>query len=180
MAVTWRASRHIVELMAVADREGRAHGSFPRRMWGETFDQLSAAQREGQLDAEDLERLAVAAYMVGRDAACEEAWIAAHHAWLRRGDAEGAARCAFGHALGLFFRGELAPATGWVARGGSLLEESRRDCVEQAWLRMLTALPRLFEGDVDVGPSFVEAGEIAERLADADAAMFAKLCRGTC
>jgi DNA-binding NarL/FixJ family response regulator len=178
MAVTWRASRHIVELMAVADREGRAHGSFPRRMWGETFDQLSAAQREGQLDAEDLERLAVAAYMVGRDAACEEAWIAAHHAWLRRGDAEGAARCAFGHALGLFFRGELAPATGWVARGGSLLEESRRDCVEKAWLRMLTALPRLFAGDADVNASFVEAAEIAERLADADAAMFARLCRG--
>jgi DNA-binding NarL/FixJ family response regulator len=147
-------------------------------MWGEAFDQLSAAHREGQLDAEDLERLAVAAYMVGRDAACEEAWIAAHHAWLRRGDAEGAARCAFGHALGLFFRGDLAPAMGWVARGGRLLEESRHDCIEQAWLRMLTALPRLFGGDVDVGPSFVEAGEIAERLADADAAMFARLCRG--
>jgi tetratricopeptide (TPR) repeat protein len=178
MAVTLPASGHIVELMAVADREGRAHGSFPRRMWGETFDQLSAAQREGQLDAEDLERLAVAAYMVGRDAACEEAWIAAHHAWLRRGDAEGAARCAFGHALGLFFRGDMAPATGWVARGGSLLEESRRDCVEKAWLRMLTALPRLFAGDAYVNASFVEAAEIAERLADADAAMFARLCRG--
>ena len=87
MAVTLPAFGHIVELMAVADREGRAHGSFPRRMWGEEFDQLSAAHREGQLDAEDLERLAVAAYMVGRDAACEEAWIAAHHAWLRRRDA---------------------------------------------------------------------------------------------
>ena len=68
MAVTLLASAHIVELMAVADREGRAYGSFPRRMWGEAFDQLSAAHREGQLDAEDLERLAVAAYMVGRDA----------------------------------------------------------------------------------------------------------------
>jgi len=164
--------------MAVADREERARGSFERRLWGDAFADLSAAHREGELGAEDLERLAVAAYMVGRDDTCEEAWIAAHHTWLRRGDAEGAARCAFGQALGLFFRGELAPAMGWVARGGRLLEESRRDCVEQAWLRMLNALPRLFEGDADVHAIFVEAGKTAERIADADAAMFARLCRG--
>ncbi len=164
--------------MAVADRVERARGSFERREWGNAFIELSAAHLEGQLDGEDLERLAVAAYMVGRDDACEEAWIAAHHAWVRRSDAEGAARCAFGQALGLFFRGDLAPAMGWVARGGRLLEESRRDSVEQAWLRMLDVLPDLFEGDADVYASFVEAGEIAERVADADAAMFARLCRG--
>jgi tetratricopeptide (TPR) repeat protein len=58
------------------------------------------------------------------------------------------------------------------------LEDSRRDCVEQAWLRMLSALPRLFEGDAEVYSSFVDAGEIAERFADPDATMFARLCRG--
>jgi DNA-binding NarL/FixJ family response regulator len=169
---------HIVTAMAVADREERGRRSFARRMWDEAFNDLSAAHREGQLEGEDLERLALAAYMVGRDDACEEAWIAAHHAWVRRGEAERAAGCAFQQALGLFFRGDLAPAMGWVARGGRLLEESRRDCVEQAWLLMLTALPRLFEGDANVHPSFVEAGEIAERFANADATMFARLGRG--
>ena len=147
-------------------------------MWGDAFADLSAAHREEQLEVEDLERLAVAAYMVGKDDACEGAWVAAHHAWLRRGEAERAARCAFWQALGLGFRGDLAPAMGWVARGGRLLENSRRDCAEQAWLRMLTALPRMFEGDADVYSSFVEAGEIAERFADADASMFARLGRG--
>jgi DNA-binding NarL/FixJ family response regulator len=165
--------------MAMADREQRAHGAFERRMWGDAFAELSAANRDGQLDVEDLERLAVAAYMVGRDDDCEDAWMGAHHAWLRRGDAERAARCAFWQALGLFFRGELAPAMGWVARGGRLLEERRRDCVEQAWLRMLTALPILFEGDAEaVYPSLVEAEEIAERFADAEALTFARLGRG--
>jgi DNA-binding NarL/FixJ family response regulator len=164
--------------MAVADREERARGSFERRLWGEAFAELSAVHREGELEADDLERLAVAAYMVGRDDDCEEAWTSAHHAWSRRGEAERAARCAFWQALGLFFRGDLAPAMGWVARGGRLLEESRRDCVEQAWLRMLTALPRLFEGDADVYSSLVEAGQIAERFSDADATMFARLGRG--
>src|SRR5919197_2408755 len=171
-------ARHIVEPMAVADRAKRARGSFERRTWGDAFDQLSAADRQGQLDAEDLERLAVAAHMVGRDEACEDAWIAAHHAWFGGGEAERAARCAFWHALGLFFRGDLAPAMGWVARGGRLLEGSRRESVEQAWLRMLTALPRLFEGDADVYSSFVDAGTIAERLADPDATTFARLCCG--
>ena len=164
--------------MAVADRAKRAHGSFERRAWGDAFDHLTAAHREGQLDAEDLERLAVAAYMVGSDEACEEAWVAAHHMWLGDGEAERAAGCAFWQALGLFFRGDLAPAMGWVARGGRLLEERRRESVEQAWLRMLTALPRLFEGDADVYSSFVDAGEIAERVADPDATAFARLCRG--
>ena len=148
-------------------------------MWGDAFAELSAARREGELGVEDLERLAVAAYMVGRDGDCEDAWVSAHHAWLHRGEAERAARCAFGQALGLFFRGELAPAMGWVARGGRVLQDSRRDGVEHAWLRMLTALPLLFEGDAAAAyPRFVEAGEMADRFGDADATMFARLGRG--
>jgi DNA-binding NarL/FixJ family response regulator len=167
------------DAMAVADGEERPSGSFEGLKWGDAFAELSAAHSAGQLGVEDLERLAVAAYMVGRAGDCEHAWMRAHQAWLRRGEAERAARCAFWHALGLFFRGDLAPAMGWVARGGRLLDESDRDCVEQVWLRMLKALPLLFEGDADAAyPSFVEAGEIAERFADPDATMFARLCRG--
>jgi hypothetical protein len=83
--------------------------------------------------------------MLGRDEACEEAWLAAHRAWLRRGEVERAAGCAFSQALGLFFRGDLAPAMGWVARGGRLLEESRRDGVEEASRRH-----RLLPGDLAV------------------------------
>ena len=148
-------------------------------MWGDVFAELSAAHREGHLTVEDLERLALAAYMVGRDDVCEEAWTDAHHAWLRGGEAERAAGCAFWQALGLFFRGDLAPAMGWVGRGGRLLEHSGRDCIEQAWLRMLKALPLLFGADVEAAyPSFIEAGEIADRLGDTDAAMFARLGHG--
>jgi DNA-binding NarL/FixJ family response regulator len=165
--------------MAVVDRVERARGSFERRRWGDAFTDLSVAHREWELVAEDLELLAVAAYMVGRDRDCEEAWTAAHHAWLRRGEGERAASCAFWQALGLFFRGDLAPAMGWIARGERLLEYTRGDSVEQAWLRMLKSLPLLFEGDPDaVYPSFVEAQEIAGRLGDSDATMFARLGRG--
>jgi DNA-binding NarL/FixJ family response regulator len=164
--------------MAAADRQDRAGGAFPRLMWRDAFADLSAGHREGRLDVEDLERLAVAAYMVGRDDACEDAWIAAHHAWLRGGEAERAAGCAFQHALGLFFRGDLAPAMGWVRRGGRVLQVSRRNSVEQAWLRMLTALPRLFQGDADAQTDFVEAGKVADQFGDCDCTAFARLCCG--
>ena len=68
---------------------------------------------------------------------------------------------------------------GWVARGGRPLEDNRRDCVEQAWLLMLRALPLLFKGEAEAAyPSFGEAGELAERFGDSDAAVFARLGRG--
>jgi len=131
------------------------------------------------LEVEDLERLAVAAYMVGRDDDCAEAWMRAHKAWLRRGEGERAARCAFAQALGLFFRGALAPALGWVARGRRILDDGRYDCVEQAWLLMLTALPVMFQGDAEGAyPDFLEAGDLAERFGDSDASTFARLGRG--
>ncbi len=135
--------------------------------------------REGQLDAEELERLAVAAYMVGLENECEAAWMDAHREWLRRGEAERAAQCAFWHALGLLFRGDLAPGMGWVARGRRVLEGARDDSVAQAWLLILTALTVMFEGDAEAAyPSFLEAGQIAERFGDSDSTMFARLGRG--
>lgn len=165
--------------MTVNDRRERARDASPPRMWGEAFAELSTARREGPLAVEDLERLAVAAYMVGKDDECEAAWMDAHREWLRRGERERAARCAFWHALGLFFRGDLAPAMGWVARGRRTLGDGRDDCVEQAWLLMLTALPVIFQGDAEGAyPAFLEAGEIAERFGDSDATMFARLGRG--
>ncbi|MEX2459454.1 MAG: response regulator transcription factor [Actinomycetota bacterium] len=164
--------------MVPVDLVERARGSFAHRKWGEAFDKLSAAHRERPLDPEDLERLAIAAYMLAKDADCEAAWIAAHQAWVRRGDVERAALCAFWHALGLFFRGDLAPAMGWVARGGRVLEDGARDGTAQAWLLMLTALPQLFGGDAAAESGFVEAAAIAHRLADPDSMMFARLGRG--
>ena len=152
---------------------------WPGISWGDLFADLSAARREGEPSAEDPERLAVAAYMVGRDDACEDAWVAAHQAWLGRGEAERAARCAFWHALGLFFRGDLAPAMGWVARGGRLLTGSPHDSVAHVWLRMLQALPSLAEGDAQAASSsFREAGEIAGASPMSAATAFARIGSG--
>jgi len=168
-----------VEPMSVGNRHTRARELYERRLWSDAFAELSAAQRDTQLDVDDLERLAVAAYMAGRNDECEDAWTAAHHERLRRGEPERAARAAFWHALELFFRGDLAPAKGWVARGGRVLEGGHDECAEQAWFLMLTALPLLFEGESERAQrSFVEAGAIAERFGDVDATVFARLGQG--
>ena len=165
--------------MAVTNRLEQARDSFRRRAWGDAFVGLSSADREALLDAEDIERLSLAAYMVGRDDDSAAAWTRAHQEWLRRGEEERAAGCAFWQALGLLFRGDLAPAMGWTARGRRILEKSPPDCAEQAWLLILTALPVMFQGDAEAAyPSFVEAGEIGERFGDPDATTFARLGRG--
>ena len=81
------------------------------RSWSEAFAELSAAQETRSLDAEALERLAVAAYMVGLDDACESAWMRAHRDWLAAANAESGAMRALARA-GLLFRGDVAPAMG--------------------------------------------------------------------
>ena len=81
--------------MTAADELDRGRESFERQAWAVAFAQLSAADRETPLEPEDLERLATATYLVGRDADSFDIWARAHHEFLRRGDVERAARCAF-------------------------------------------------------------------------------------
>src|SRR6266536_1782649 len=69
----------------VAETLDRGRESFGRQAWGDAFALLSAADRASPLAAEDLERLATAAYLTGRDEDCAVAGARAHHEFLRRG-----------------------------------------------------------------------------------------------
>jgi tetratricopeptide (TPR) repeat protein len=165
--------------MSSADTLERGREALQRQAWADAYALLSAARRTAPLQPEDLERLALAAYLVGDDDDCAAAWLGAYQGFARRGDARRAARCAFWQACGLLFRGELAPALGWIARGRRVLETAPQDCAEQGWLLLLTALPVMFEGDAGSAyGAFVQADEIAERCGDLDLAMFARLGRG--
>lgn len=73
----------------------------------------------------------MAAYLVGADAASDDAWLRAHQECLRRGDAVRAARCAGWLAQGLLLRGEMAQGGGWLARAQRLLDEAHHDGVER-------------------------------------------------
>src|SRR4029079_42946 len=90
----------------------RGRKSLEQRAWAESYRLLQAADRDAPLDAEDLERLAIAAHLVGRDDEGETVTTRAHQAFLDRGDREGAARTAFWLGFYLMERGAIAPASG--------------------------------------------------------------------
>src|SRR4051812_35526620 len=94
----------------------QAREAFARQAWGNAFRQLTAADKESPLDPDDVERLAVCAYMMGRDQDCHALWERAHHERLARGDVEGAARCAYWLSFGLLLRGDFAQGNGWLGR----------------------------------------------------------------
>ncbi|HVD13865.1 MAG TPA: DNA-binding response regulator, partial [Actinomycetota bacterium] len=165
--------------MTTADILDRGRESFERRAWADAFDKLSAADRETPLAPEDLERLAISAYLVGRDADRDEVLARAHQEWLRLGGTERAARCAFWLAFGLLNRGELARGGGWLARARRLLDDGHLDCVEQGYLLIPVAIQRLVEGDAAAAyATFGQAAKIGERFGDRDLATLARAGRG--
>ena len=107
----------------MADALDRGRGSFGRHAWADAYSGLSAADHEAPLSPEDLERLAVAAYLAGRDDDGADISARAYHEWLHLGDAPRAARCAFWLGFTLLHRGELARGGGWLARARRLLDD---------------------------------------------------------
>jgi DNA-binding CsgD family transcriptional regulator len=165
--------------MTTADALARGRESFGQQVWGDAYAQLSAAAHEVPLDVEDLERLAVAAHLVGRDGQSPDLWAHAYHACLQRGDAARAARCAFWLGLGLLLRGEMARGSGWLARARRLLDEGRLDCVERGYLLVPMALQTMEEGDAATAETtFAQVAHIGERFGDPDLMTFAHLGRG--
>ena len=152
--------------------------AFERQAWSEAYTQLMAADESAPLETEDLERLARAADLIGRDAESDAAWARAYRARLECGDVEGAARDAFWLGQRLLTRGEPARGGGWLARARELLADGR-DCVEQGYLLLPSALQTLFQGDPATAHGiFSEAAEIGERHADPDLKTLARLGRG--
>jgi DNA-binding CsgD family transcriptional regulator len=165
--------------MTAADALDRGRESFGRRAWADAFAQLSAADRESPLEAEDLERLATAAYLIGRDDDGADVGARAHHEFLRLGSVERAVRCAFWLALGFLNRGEVARGGGWVARGRRLLDDLGQDCVEQGYLLWPVGLQRLVDGDAaTAATTFDQAAKIGERFGDPDLVALARLGLG--
>jgi DNA-binding CsgD family transcriptional regulator len=165
--------------MTAADALDRGRESFGRRAWADAFAQLSAADREAPLEAEDLERLATAAYLIGRDDDGADAGARAHHAFLRRGSVERAVRGAFWLAFSLLNRGEAARGGGWLARARRLLDDLQQDCVEQGYLLYPVGLQRLVEGDAAAAAAtFDQAAKIGERFGDPDLVALARLGLG--
>ena len=165
-------------VMGMADALDRGREAFARRAWSEVQVRLSDADRQTALEAEDLERLAVATHLVGDDEASVDAWARAHQAWLQQGEVRRAAGCAFWIGFGLLLKGDMAQGGGWLGRARRLVEGDD-DCVQQGYLLVPEALQSLGDGDVDAGyATFVRVGDIGRRFDDVDLVALGCLGRG--
>ncbi len=167
--------------MAMAEGEhalGRGRAAFGRQAWGDAYAQLSAADREVPLELDDLERLAMAAYLVGRDDDSIDIWARAHHECVRLGDPVGAARCALRLGTELLLMGEMAQGGGWLARAGRIIEEGDLDCVERGWLLVPAAIQCFDEDPTAARATFGQAAEIGARFDDPDLVAMARNGQG--
>jgi DNA-binding CsgD family transcriptional regulator len=157
----------------------RGRDAMRRRAWCEAYARLSAADHDVPLGPEDLQSLATAAWLIGKDAEATHLWTRAHHDFLARHEPEPASRCAFWLVFGLLERGEQAQASGWLARARRLLDDGRRDCVEQGYLLLPEALRSIEEND-NVGASlaFGRAAAVGERFGDPDLIALARHGQG--
>jgi len=159
---------------------GRGRRWFAERAWGDAYTELSEADASGVLELEDLERLALAAYLTGNDDAATHAWTRTHDEAIKRGARERAARSAISIAGGLSFRGEIGPAAGWYARAGRALEACD-ECAELGLLQVMRAMDQMFAGDPQAAePVLADGLLIGERHGDADVQAIGRLGQGMC
>lgn len=157
----------------------RGRAAFDRSLWGEAFARLSAADCDVALAPVDLERLAVAAHLVGEDEASAAAWERAHRQLLDRGEVVRAVRSAFWLVFGLLSRGEMARAGGWLARAQRLLDDHRLDCVERGYLLVPVATRTMKAGDPwKAYDTFGRAVELGARFDDPDLVTLGRLGQG--
>jgi DNA-binding CsgD family transcriptional regulator len=134
-------------MTSTADAGERGRVAFERREWGDAYRLLAAADRESPLDPEDVERLAVAAHLIGHDDESAELHSRAQQEFSRLGDAERAALCAFWLGFQLFMSGDDARSRGWLARAQRLLEDDVLDSVVSGYVLIPAGIRRSLEGD---------------------------------
>jgi hypothetical protein len=118
-------------------------------VWADAYAFLAPADRVGPLAAEDLDRFAMAALLMGKEEESADLLQRAHNAHLRLGDKEGAARCAIYLAMSLINSGEFAQAGGWLARANRILDDGQRDCIEVGYLLVSAAIESFRAGELD-------------------------------
>src|SRR6478735_1339081 len=95
------------------------------------------------LGPDDLERLAIAAHLIGDDDESSRTWEAAHQRLESCGRFADAARCTFWLALESMLRGRMALATGWFARTEQLVAAHGVECPATGYLLVAQLLGSL-------------------------------------
>ncbi|HEY7077241.1 MAG TPA: LuxR C-terminal-related transcriptional regulator [Solirubrobacteraceae bacterium] len=147
----------------------RGRAAYAAEAWSDAYAWLSAADRAGRLEAEDLQRLATSVYMLGREAEYVEVLARAHRGHLDAGRPLAAVRCAFWIGVTLANRGEVGRAAGWLARARRLLDEHGADRVEWGYLLLPVVFEHEAAGDLEAAAAAAaEAAAIGRSAGDPD------------
>jgi ATP/maltotriose-dependent transcriptional regulator MalT len=155
----------------------RGRDCYTRRAWRAAYDALLRADQAIPLGADDLDRVATAAYLTGRDLEFQQILERLYRLSVETGDRPRAARSTFWLSLMCMLRGESGRANAWTARGQRLVED--HDCVERGYVAAAIAEMQLREGHADA--AFATAREvvaIAESYGDADLTAAARHAQG--
>ena len=164
----------------MAEAVEHARRSYARQAWGDACAGLLA--HLDSLDGDDLERLGVCAYLVGKEQESDAAWARGYRLRLAAGDLEGAARCAFWIGFRLVNAHAHATANGWIARLERLVGDFPAESLPRARLAYLTGLRAVFDdGNLETSAADLgRAAELATRHLDDELAALARLALGGC
>jgi DNA-binding NarL/FixJ family response regulator len=147
----------------------RGRQSYADSRWLDAHSLLSEADGTDPLGVDDLESLATAAALVGRDDEFVRVMERAHLARLAAGEHERAARGAVWIGLLLALGGAIGPASGWFGRAQRIVETEAPDCVERGYLLLPVMIHQEEAGAFEEAlATAVEAGRIAGRFEDRD------------
>jgi DNA-binding CsgD family transcriptional regulator len=150
---------------------------YERREWGDAYQALVGADQATPLQPDDLERLATAAFLIGRDGEFQRLQERLHRVHAEADDRARTARCAFWLALFALLRGEIGSANAWIARGRRLVED--RDCVERGYVLLAVAEQQLRDGQADAAHATAsQAAGVGECFDDADLIAAARHAQG--
>ncbi|TDW22874.1 helix-turn-helix transcriptional regulator [Kribbella kalugense] len=144
--------------------------------WPAEYAELTAADQRAPLAPAELDRLAVAAFVLGHDDEVSAYRERAHEAHLARGEIEAAIRSGFWLGFHLQQRGELARAAGWQARIERLIPDGKPQLT--GLLTMANAALLMNSGDAAAALPLFEQN--LGWATEPDAIVLASLGRGSC
>jgi DNA-binding CsgD family transcriptional regulator len=155
--------------VSAVDELERGRQAYDERAWRDAYDALARADATSPLEADDLERMATSAAMLGDRDAQLSLVERLHKLQLAAGDVEEAAVAAVMLGMNLAVAGEIGQAMGWFGRAERLVEQVEGESVVRGYLLLPLAYHRLSSGDVEgAHRASAEAATIASRFAAHD------------
>ena len=166
----------------MAKPAGEAQAAFDRGEWGNAYRGLAPVAAAGELSVDDLDRLATAAYLTGRDEEAFTHWARAHQDTAAAGDVIRAVRFGARLASVIGFKGDIGRASGWAERTRRFVDDAQLDCVETGYLDHAAATCRVFEtGDfAGAAAMFARARKTGQRFRDRELVALAQIGEGRC